>query len=80
MVIYYPKLSETELKQIKSCITANEIWLKLESFYQLKVAARKATASNRQEKRLSAYNQNFSVSWLDDFWTKKFLLEFKTFS
>lgn len=36
-------ISPSELKQVKGCVTSREVWLKLESIYQSKGPARKAT-------------------------------------
>ena len=40
-------ISPSELKQIKNCITSNELWTKLESIYQSKGPARKASLLKR---------------------------------
>jgi hypothetical protein len=40
-------ISSSELKQIKGCLTSRAVWLKLESIYQSKGPARKATLLKR---------------------------------
>ena len=40
-------ISSSELKQIKGCLTSRSVWLKLESIYQSKGPARKATLLKR---------------------------------
>lgn len=43
----YLAVGDTELKQIRNCTTAREIWLKLESIFESKEPAKKASLWKR---------------------------------